>query len=452
MGRATRWLRNLFGIKGDKELQQHQEDNNSSSRVVSHNPATIPPANISQAEAAWLQSFYKEVEKEQNKHAIAVAVATAAAADAAKAAAQAAVAMVRLTSPGRGTMFDGGAHEMWAALRIQTLFRGFLARKALRALKGLVKLQALVRGYLVRKQVTATLHSMQAVIRAQATVRYHKSRGCSISTKNDSYRFHNRARRSTERFDDTTSKYATPIYSTRLSSSFDVTVNNNNNNNSVGESPKILEVDTGIVRPKSRYKIANTSISDSRDDPSFHAISSSLSIPCGTPARLTIPGHRNFNDSSEWRLIGEEYRFSSTAHSTPKFTNSCSFGAPVTPKCMCTTSDYLLLKQYGTFPNYMADTQSFKAKSRSHSAPKQRPEPVPLRSRSSLSEVRIQKSCSKVQEAVSFKNAVIGKLHNKSTESAGEFVDIEGKESLMSKDSSTKKVSSPAISCKTTFS
>ncbi|XP_078430934.1 protein IQ-DOMAIN 19-like [Wolffia australiana] len=70
-----------------------------------------------------------------------------------------------LTSPKKATV------EAAAAIKIQSLFRGHLARKALKALKGLVKLQALVRAHLVRKRAAATLRCMQALAAAQARAR-----------------------------------------------------------------------------------------------------------------------------------------------------------------------------------------------------------------------------------------------------------------------------------------
>ncbi|XP_044463392.1 protein IQ-domain 26-like [Mangifera indica] len=409
MGRATRWLKGLFGIKNDRDSTNSgdRRDKKAScfghsgrdTDVLCHNPTTIPP-NITPAEAAWLRSYYSETEKEQNKHAIAVAAATAAAADAAVAAAQAAVAVVRLTSHGRGTMFGGG-HERWAAVKIQTIFRGYLARKALRALKGLVKLQAHVRGYLVRKQAAATLHGMQALIRAQATVRTQKARGLIINNN----RLESRARKSTERFDETRIEQAISVHSRRLSASLDTTFNTTDG------SPKIVEVDTG--RPKSRSRRTNYSASDFSDDPHYQTLSSPL--PLRVPARLSIPDTRNFQES-DWGLTGDECRFS-TAQSTPRFLNLNGSKAPVTPaKSVCAENFF---RQNSNFPNYMANTKSFKAKLRSHSAPRQRPEQGPKRrislnemmeSRSSLSDVRMQRSCSQVQEAISFKNAVISKL------------------------------------------
>ncbi|XP_057765032.1 protein IQ-domain 26-like [Salvia miltiorrhiza] len=373
MGRAARWFKGLFGIKNkDKEYPAARWG----SGHLCHNPTTIPP-NITPAEAAWLRSFYSDNDKEQSKHAIAVAAATAAAADAAVAAAQAAVAVVRLTSQGRGTAVFGGSREKWAAVKIQSLFRGFLARKALRALKGLVKIQALVRGFLVRKQAAATLQSMQALIRAQASVRAEKMRR--LISNDDSFPPHYQARIPLERYEDERSEHPSSFHSRRLSASFETAVN------SFDESPKIVEVDTGC-RPKSRSRRANS------------WMAAEAPFQCRIPARNPT--------AEEW---GEEL---STAQSTPRF-GGCS--GPVTP-----AKSESLLRSYGdNHPSYMAKTQSFKAKVRSHSAPKQRPEGGPKRrlslhemmeSRNSLSGVKMQRSCSQAQEAITFKNAVMGNL------------------------------------------
>lgn len=129
-------------------------------------------------EPATDQIQIRQAEEEQSKQAVAVALATAEAAEAAVAAAHAAAEVVRLTltgppssAPTRDPASSSSGHQLLAAVAIQSAYRGYLARRALRALKGLVRLQALIRGQAVRRQTAATLRGLESLVKIQARQR-----------------------------------------------------------------------------------------------------------------------------------------------------------------------------------------------------------------------------------------------------------------------------------------
>lgn len=169
--------------------------------------------------------------------------------------------------------------------------------------------------------------------------------------------------------------------------------------NAFDDSPKIVEIDT--YKPRTRSRRINAALSECDEEFLYQAISSPL--PCPIPAQISIPDCKTHQEF-DWYFTGEECRFS-TAQSTPRFVNSVRSNASATPaKSVCGDGYF---RPYSNFPNYMAKTQSFKAKLRSHSAPKQRPEPGPkkklslneiMASRNSISGVRMQRSCSQIDE------------------------------------------------------
>ena len=154
-------------------------------------------------------------------------------------------------------------------------------------------------------------------------------------------------------------------------------------------------------KPKSRSRRMNFSASESGEDTYYHSSSQPL------PHRLLIPDHEQMQDY-EWAFITDNYKFS-TAQSTPRFANSRHSNAPATPpKSICGDSFF---RPYSNYPSYMANTQSFKAKARSHSAPKQRPEIGQkkrlslneiMASRTSFSGVKMHRPVSQGQEDLNF--------------------------------------------------
>ncbi|TVU31111.1 hypothetical protein EJB05_22782, partial [Eragrostis curvula] len=208
MGKAGRWLRSILAGKKDggrgrdkKALPLPQQQGAAatsprekkrwsfrrpapSSTSAHHGKPAVTPSPLSREASATEEGLAgngksvsgRELD-EQSEHAAEVAVA---AADVAvMAAAQAAAAVARLTEAEEEEESDVLASwlvEEAAAARIQATFRGYLARKALCALRGLVKLQALIRGQLVRRQATATLRRMQALLEAQSRLRAQRAR------------------------------------------------------------------------------------------------------------------------------------------------------------------------------------------------------------------------------------------------------------------------------------
>ncbi|OEL14806.1 hypothetical protein BAE44_0024174 [Dichanthelium oligosanthes] len=365
MGKAGRWLKSIIAGRKDgggktKSLPLQQQGDATPLPAASsprekkrwsfRRPAPVT-AHMQQGKAALAPSplsldptaaglSVSERELNQNEHAVAVAVAAAAAADAAvMAAAEAAAAVARLTvAEEESDLSVIFVVEEAAAARIQATFRGYLARKALCALRGLVKLQALIRGQLVRRQANATLRRMQALVDAQSRLRAQRARMVDadhVTAAAAAYQ-----RRSPQH--------------PRRRSSYEM-------DRSGEEHVKIVEMDMDEAARRGRSS-CSAAASESRERrlteyyyggggggqcspaPSSAAFGADLS-----PQRA-YSGH--FEDAFAFA------DHAATARSSPYVSPYDAAGAAA--------------DEYGAVPSYMANTESSRAKARSQSAPRQR--------------------------------------------------------------------------------
>ncbi|XP_021826894.1 protein IQ-DOMAIN 14-like [Prunus avium] len=415
------FFRRLFGPKRPK---------NTTSPTANHNKKenrTTSASNKQKLSTASTSSSAQEwVGLDANKHAIAVAAATAAVAEAALAAAHAAAEVVRLTNgAGPGTSehvslpvaASASVSRHLAAVKIQSAFRRYLARRALRALKALVKLQALVRGHIVRKQSADMLRRMQTLVRVQARARasrtlmsdsLHSSRKSSLShhpLPESPEKIGYQPRACSSKFDgpsilkrcgsNSNVRDVVNLDRRRLASGWldrwmEESARNNRRDASLiyeqaddVKGDKILEVDTwkphlGSQRKPQTFQTAHHVLTSDRYNPTFTTFES--------PSKHSMKEHNPIPNqasmdvlslsSLKYAIATDEAAFRNAENSPQAFSASSRPGSsgrrghhftPARSEC-----SWGFFNGYAGYPNYMANTESSRAKVRSQSAPRQR--------------------------------------------------------------------------------
>ncbi|MED6119882.1 IQ-domain [Stylosanthes scabra] len=385
MGKTGKWLRNL--LTGKKEKEKYKGKCATISPVVLSNPTTPKEKRRwSFRRSSATATASKELNfVEAKATAASMTVQTAAATDAQQNEQKRhAMAVISLTSSSNETT---RSIEEAAAIKIQSVFRSYLARKALCALRGLVKLQALVRGYLVRKQAKDTLRCMQALLIAQA-----RARASRVPTESEGK--------------------LNPMHSTYRKTLLADNVFRhmyNENERGMEDNIKIVEMDFCESKGNSRGR-NSTSNHGYRHRYSTYYSPNGSSYLKEAGSYKASPAPSAMTEFSPRACSGhfEDCGAFNTAQSSPHYYSAVSREDVLNLSFAFPKPNYAaesMLYDYPFFPNYMANTESSRAKVRSHSAPRQRPdsfERQPSRRRASVEgrsvprPMRMQRSSSNV--------------------------------------------------------
>lgn len=348
-------------------------------------PERQPPPQLQQHQHQQQQQNM-QLHPHLQHHDSVVSSATTEAAVAAITSAQAAATIVRMSAAaGRNPRHGRSAVQDAAAIMIQSVFRGHLARKALRALRGLVKLQALIRGHIVRKQATAALRCMHALVTVQERARAQRILQAEEANI--------RPQKPTNR------RSPSPQNRRFRQQAYEM-------DRSPEENIKIVEMDLGIKGNWSRnhpvryshragLRFGDLGHPPSNMDNHYDIWSAASGLTDLSPR------------TSSGRYEDISYK---AVQSSPEYISAITKMDFIEEHMTMARKDdmYTTTNDYSFYPSYMANTESSKAKARSQSAPKQRPDTYDRQtvkrrpatdSKSTPRGVRMQRSTSQVGPA-----------------------------------------------------
>ncbi|KAJ6746648.1 IQ-DOMAIN 5-RELATED [Salix koriyanagi] len=178
-GRKGKWFSNVKkALSPDSTEKKDQKSNKSKKRWFGKQQLDLDSTSL---ENVTMQSPPPQPEEvkliettnEENQQAYSVPAVTAAVAEHAPITAQTSTEVFQQTKVNK---YVGKSKEEVAAIKIQTAFRGYMARRALRALRGLFRLKSLMEGPTIKRQATHTLRCMQTLARVQSQIHTRRIR------------------------------------------------------------------------------------------------------------------------------------------------------------------------------------------------------------------------------------------------------------------------------------
>ncbi|KAL3653692.1 hypothetical protein CASFOL_003373 [Castilleja foliolosa] len=316
------------------------------------------------------------------KRDIAMSLSTSAAAD--QAAAVNAVEILRLNKTSLLVK------QQKAAVVIQAVFRRYLARRALLALKGVVKLQALIRGHNVRKRAMMTLQCIQSLVRVQTLVCDQRRRLSCDATMfgrtNDSRKAISKMNESNTLSNLNLEEIQTLIQKAKQCSLRQGKTLADILSHQTWTLDEDFEKHESMKYPDRIKTIQDPTVRKDRNlchqrDP----IIKTVEIDTSRPYSFTPPHKKSFTRSQNHQ---DSYFIPSSVYNSPK---TPSYQTAETPTSRAMYLHRMSLSENSCplpKPSYMGPTQSTIARVRSHSTPRQRPS-SPSRQQTSSAKKRL---------------------------------------------------------------